>query len=156
MKTTIAQTFRTVPDAERAIERLEELGFTHHQISVVASDNSIGQSFNLEQSTKAPEGGILGATAGGLIGAIAAGLGATGVIAIPGINLLVYGTLFAAAAGAGAGATLGGLAGALVGAGIPEFEAKRYENEVKDGAVLVAVETESAQRKLEAKTILGV
>jgi hypothetical protein len=40
------------------------------------------------------------------------------------------------------GAVGGGLVGSLVGLGIPEFEAKRYENEVKEGLILLVVEAE--------------
>lgn len=47
----------------------------------------------------------------------------------------------AARGGAAVGAAVGGLGGALVGAGIPEYEAKRYEGKIAAGNILLAVHT---------------
>lgn len=146
MTNTVSATFKTTPAAREALLKLEQRGFTDKQVSLVATDQSIGKSFNIEKESKAAEGGAFGATAGGLLGVIAGSLAATGAIAIPGVNLLIAGTLISAAAGAGVGGAIGGLAGSLVGLGIPEFEAKRYENEVKDGAILIVVDAESSER----------
>ena len=44
----------------------------------------------------------------------------------------------AALSGAAIGATTGGLLGALVGLGIPEYEAKRYEEGLRNGKVLIS------------------
>ena len=52
----------------------------------------------------------------------------------------------------GVGVTLGGLAGAMVGAGVPEYEAKRYEGRVRKGGILcrcIAI-TRNGRRRLEA------
>lgn len=146
MSNTVSATFKTASAASEALLKLESAGFTEKQISVVATDNTIGQSFNVEKSTKASEGGALGATTGGLLGAIAASLAATGTVLIPGLNVLIGGSLIAAAAGAGVGAATGGLVGSLIGLGIPEYEAKRYEDEIKNGSVLVVVEADSKER----------
>lgn len=153
MSNTVSATFKTAAAANQALFALEGAGFTEKQISLVASDSSIGQSFNIEKDNKAAEGGTIGAATGGLVGAIAAGLTATGTVAIPGVNLVVFGAAIAAAAGAGVGATAGGLAGALIGLGLPEYEAKRYEDEVKDGAVLLVVEADSSERAATAKEL---
>lgn len=154
MSHVISATFKTKNAAQTSLIQLEQAGFQETEISVVAAEQSIGHSFNIEKDDKAAEGGVIGAASGGLIGAIAAGLVATGSVIIPGVNILVYGTLISAAAGAGVGATLGGLTGALIGLGIPEYEAKRYENEIKDGAVLLVIETDSKERAEKAKEIL--
>ena len=90
-----------------------------------------------------------------MIGAIAGGLAATGTVVIPGVNLLVFGAVISAAAGAGVGATVGGLTGALIGMGIPEYEAKRFEDEVKDGAILIVVEADSAERAQQVKDLFN-
>ena len=52
----------------------------------------------------------------------------------------------AALSGAAAGATAGGVVGALVGLGIPEYEAKAYEDRIKKGGYLVAVHVEDSER----------
>jgi hypothetical protein len=43
----------------------------------------------------------------------------------------------AALTGVGVGGALAGITGALVGMGIPEYEGKRYEGRVKEGAILL-------------------
>ena len=48
----------------------------------------------------------------------------------------------AALAGLGAGSVVGGLTGALIGAGIPEYEAKRYEGRIRSGGILLSVHCE--------------
>ena len=60
----------------------------------------------------------------------------------------------AALAGAGVGGAVGGLTGALVGMGIPEYEAKRYEGQVKDGGILLSVHSDDSQWTKKAKEIL--
>ncbi len=60
----------------------------------------------------------------------------------------------AALAGAGVGATTGGLIGALAGAGIPEYEAKRYEGMIKNGGILISVHCDNSEWTSRAKDIL--
>ena len=56
--------------------------------------------------------------------------------------------------GMGAGGTVGGLTGALVGAGIPEFEAKRYEGIIQKGGILLSVHCSTSEEVTRAKQIL--
>jgi hypothetical protein len=49
---------------------------------------------------------------------------------------------------------VGGIAGALIGMGIPEYEAKRYEGQVKNGGILLSVHSESSHLTKLAKDIL--
>ena len=51
-----------------------------------------------------------------------------------------------ALSGAAAGATAGGVVGGLVGLGIPEYEAKAYEDRIKKGGYLVAVHVEDSKK----------
>jgi hypothetical protein len=46
------------------------------------------------------------------------------------------------------------LIGALVGMGIPEFEAKRYEGQIKDGGVLLSVHCDTSDQIKRAKEVL--
>jgi uncharacterized membrane protein len=59
----------------------------------------------------------------------------------------------AALGGAAVGGAVGGIAGALIGFGIPEYEAKRYENKIKDGNILISVHTENRDEINLAKDI---
>ncbi len=54
---------------------------------------------------------------------------------MPGLGLIIAGPLAAGLAGAGAGAATGGLIGALTGMGVPEEEATRYRDDIKDGGI---------------------
>ncbi|MCE2983069.1 MAG: DUF3341 domain-containing protein, partial [Parachlamydia sp.] len=108
-----------------------------------------------EKNTKAPEGAATGATAGGLIGGTLGLLAGIGALAIPGLGpFIAAGPIMGALSGIGAGGALGGIIGALAGAGIPEYEAKRYENRLKEGGVLVSVRAINDDRAKHAKELL--
>lgn len=127
-------------EAQRIIDELKDAGFSNSDISVLwpNKDNRLG--YEHDKSTKAPEGAATGATAGGLIGGTLGWLAGIGLLAIPGIGPFVAaGPIMAALSGAAIGASVGGLTGALVGMGIPEIEAKRYEQGLKEGRVLISV-----------------
>jgi hypothetical protein len=68
--------------------------------------------------------------------------------------LIAAGPLLAALSGAAAGATVGGITGALIGLGIPELEAKRYDNRIAEGNILISVMTQSGDDVDRAKDIL--
>src|SRR6185369_8473714 len=92
-----------------------------------------------------------GAVVGGTLGLLA-GIGA---LAIPGVGpFIAAGPIMGALAGAGAGGAVGGLIGALVGMGIPEYEAKRYEGQVKDGGILLSVHCRRSEDVTRAKDVL--
>jgi gas vesicle protein len=59
----------------------------------------------------------------------------------------------AALSGAAIGATTGGIVGGLIGLGIPEIEAKRYEDKLRKGNYLVSVHTDSGDQTNRAKDI---
>lgn len=131
--------FKTRSGAERAVDKLVNDGFPREDISLLMSDATRGREFALQMATKAPEGAATGATVGGALGAIAAGLVVLGVIAIPGLVIVAAGPVIATLAGLGAGAAAGGLAGALIGLGIPEHEAKFYNEAIEKGGILLGV-----------------
>lgn len=131
--------FKTRSGAERAVDTLVNDGFPREDISLLMSDATRGREFALQMATKAPEGAATGATVGGALGAIAAGLVVLGVIAIPGLAIVAAGPVIATLAGLGAGAAAGGLAGALIGLGIPEHEAKFYNEAIEKGGILLGV-----------------
>ena len=55
--------------------------------------------------------------------------------------------------GAAIGGATGGLVGGLIGLGIPEIEAKRYEEKLKSGNYLIAVHTRDDDEEDRAKEI---
>lgn len=143
----VTATFKTRMAAEHALRELETIGITDDQIAMVLTDETRGKSFQIKEGSKIDEGLAGGATAGGIIGAVLGSLATASAIAIPGLNVVVVGAAVSTLAGLGAGAVAGGFLGALVGAGIPEHEAKVYENSLKDGSILMAVEPKDKNQK---------
>ena len=143
------------PQASAIVEQLKGAGFTGDDISVMMADKRSSKEFAHEKHTKAPEGATAGAATGGILGGALGWLAGAGAIAIPGIGpFLAAGPIMAALGGAAVGAATGGLAGALIGMGIPEYEAKRYENRVHQGNILVSVHSDNADQTQRAKEIL--
>lgn len=154
MTSYITATFKTRAAAEDALYRLEAIGITDKQISLVSTDETRGRSFNIETHTHMDKGVAGGATAGGLFGAAMGAMAIAGTLAIPGLNVIVTGALVGSLAGLATGAVAGGVVGGLIGAGIPEYEAKIYDQEIRNGSVLLAVEVKDSQQKDAVKKIL--
>lgn len=153
MKDVVTATFKDRFSAEEALQQLEAAGIMDSQISLLISDENRRHNFSIDTHSKLDEGAAAGATFGGVVGAVLGAVMSAAVISVPGLNLVVTGALAAGLAGLGAGAATGGLVGALIGAGIPEHEAKLYEEEVRKGSVLVGVEFASADQKKRIKDI---
>lgn len=154
MSNLISATFKTREAVIVVLEKLEEIGIDEKQVSMVVADDTTGNSFNLETHSRAGEGTAIGGTAGGLIGGILGALSTGAAIALPGVNIIVAGIVISTLAGVGAGALTGGLVGALIGAGIPEHEAKIYEDEIRNGSILLAVQPDNKEKIDEIKNIL--
>lgn len=136
----ISGIFKSYKDFSELIEALNLRGYQEEDISVLMSEHTHRQYFTPQENTKAPEGGVLGTLSGGILGAVIGGLSLIGNVIIPGSGLLVAGPLVGALTAGAVGAAAGGLIGALVGAGIPEHEAKFFENALKqEGQILVVV-----------------
>lgn len=154
MTDLVTATFKTREAAEHSLRQLEAIGITDEQTALIVTDETRGKSFQIKEGTKMDEGAAGGATAGGIIGGLLGGLATASAIAIPGLNIVVAGAAVSALAGLGAGAVTGGLVGALVGAGIPEHEAKLYEDELKEGSILLAIEAKDSDQKDRIKDVL--
>lgn len=141
--------------ALQIVDSLKDVGFSNDDISVLFPDKESTHQFAHEAHTKAPEGAAMGATTGGVLGGGLGLLAGIGALAIPGVGpLIAAGPLLAALSGAAAGATVGGIAGALIGMGIPELEAKRYENRIAEGNILISVHATTGDEVDSAKDIL--
>lgn len=141
--------------ANRIVDSLKHSGFSSNDISVLFPDKSTTHEFSHEKNTKAPEGAVTGVAAGGVLGGALGLLVGIGALAIPGVGpLIAAGPLLAALSGAAAGATVGGITGGLIGLGIPEMEAKRYENRIAEGNILLSVLTVSGDDVNRAKEIM--
>lgn len=145
----------TQSQAESIVTELQKSGFGTNDISALFPDKTGTRDFAHEQHTKAPEGAVTGAGVGGLAGGTLGLLAGIGALAIPGLGpFIAAGPILAALSGAAAGAAVGGVTGALVGMGIPEIEAKQYEDKVKGGNILVSVHVDDATERSRAKEVL--
>lgn len=142
----ITAIFRDRIDATEAYEWLRNRGYTGDELSVLMSDQT-RLYYHHEHSEKIKSKTLVtaGVAAGGAIGtAIGAGLAAIATaigtnLIMPGVGLVVAGPMAAAFAGGGAGAIAGGIIGGLVGYGIPESNARAYEEALKNGGVAIGV-----------------
>jgi len=135
---TACAVFPDRPAAEKAIDELIRDGVDRSNISVVM--RSAGETKEVAEATgtHAGQGAGTGAGIGVVAGGAAGILAGLGLLAIPGIGpLLAVGPIIAGITGAVGGGVLGGIVGVLIGAGIPEREARAYEERVRAGGVLV-------------------
>ena len=140
---------------EIGVNELRTAGFNSADISVLFPESSGSRDFAHEKGTKAPEGATAGVGTGAVVGGALGWLAGIGALAIPGVGpFIAAGPIMAALAGVGVGGAVGGIAGALIGMGIPEYEARRYEGQVKDGGILLSVHTENSTLTKRAKEIL--
>ncbi|MBS1812598.1 MAG: hypothetical protein JST84_30810 [Acidobacteria bacterium] len=139
-------TFRDRESAEHAYNSLSNRGYSKDDVNLMMSDETRKKYFDdkTDLGSKAMEGAGTGGAIGGTVGAVLAALAAVGTsIAIPGLGIVVAGPIAAALAGAGAGGLTGGIIGALVGAGIPEDRAKLYDEDVRNGGIVMGVSPRS-------------
>jgi uncharacterized protein (TIGR02271 family) len=148
--------FENYSEAQRAVERMINDGIDRDQISSIGRDSDRDrESTTTEHTSGAGKGAGIGAAVGGIGGLIAGIAG----LAIPGIGpILAAGPLAAAIGGAlggaGLGAAAGGLIGALTDMGVPEHEARHYEDQVRQGKILVTVRADSDDEADRAADIM--
>jgi hypothetical protein len=147
---TVVGVFRSRGAAEGAIRELKGAGFGTEQIGVAMQDE--GEQRDLLESTggQTAEGAATGAVSGGLVGGL---IGLIGSLLLPGLGpVVVGGVLASTVAGAGIGAATGGLIGALIGMGVPEADARHFDQGLRAGGTLVTVD--AGMRTVEALDIL--
>src|SRR5947207_15983257 len=142
--------------AVRIATRLKASGFTPSDISILAPDRSGMRDLGHENATKAPEGAAAGAGTGAILGGALGWLAGVGALAIPGLGpLIAAGPILAALSGAAVGGAVGGLTGALIGLGVPEYEAKLYEEKLRSGNILMAVHVDDSEEAGLVRQILS-
>lgn len=154
-KTAVFGIYSTRTAVENAADSLVKAGFPASDISVLLPESLGGpKNVGTEKGTKAPEGTAAGVTTGGVIGGALGLLAGAGLLAIPGLGpFIAAGPIMAGLAGLGVGGAVGGVTGALIGMGIPEFEAKRYQDRLKNGGILLSVHCDTSEEIKGAKVI---
>jgi uncharacterized membrane protein len=136
---TVVGIFADNGRAERALNGLKDAGFTPEQVSVVAKDKDRVESMS-DNTDMVVEGAGSGAVAGTFLGGLAGFLVGISALVIPGIGPIVgAGIIASTLAGAGIGAATGGLIGALTAEGVHEEDARGYEENVRQGGILLSV-----------------
>ena len=152
-----ASVYCTVASREQAediVSDLKAADFSNNDISVLMQDRGGTRDFATEHNTKAPEGATTGGVAGMGVGAGLGWLVGIGTLAIPGLGpFIAAGPIMAALSGAAIGGATGGIVGALIGMGIPEVEAKHYDERLREGRALVTVHTEDMAERDRARAI---
>ena len=99
--------------------------------------------FEIERATRP------GVVAGGVVGGLA---GAAVALLVPGIGPALAGGILATIGGAAVGAATGGIIGTLIEVGIPEEDARRYNDDIHSGRTIVIVQADN--NPMEAFRIL--
>lgn len=143
--------------ARDAVGALKAAGFGDSDISILLADNVGSKDFAHEKHSKAPEGGVAGGITGAVVGGALGWLAASGALIVPGIEsaVMAAGPILGTLAGLGGGVVLGGITGGLVGAGVPEYEAKRYAGRIRRGGILLSVHCEDHHWTGPAKSVLA-
>lgn len=164
---TILGIFNDREKADKTITELEEKYFNPKDISVIARDyERVIDHRSVSTEENVTTGAAEGATAGGVIGGLAGLLVGAGIISIPGIGAILIGGPVAAAFGltgvaavavsaATTGLIAGGVVGALIGLGLPTEQAKEYEKHIREGAILLAVQSRTRDESRQVKNIFS-
>lgn len=145
-RVTVVAVFEDRESARRALDDLHAAGFSEEEVGLMTRDHVEGPGHveTHSQGSKADEGAAAGVIAGAGVG----GLWAIGIAAglLPAIGPVIAGGIFTGLlASAAVGAAVGGVVGALIGLGIPEEQARVYEQEVREGRTLVTVHATSPE-----------
>ena len=147
---TVLGIFADRPFAENALTQLEEAGYNPKDMSIVMKDQATAQHIASNSGANVTGGALSGAATGAVVGGLAGLLVGMGAIAIPGLGAFLIGGPIAVAlglsgaaattiSGATTGAIAGGILGALMGLGLPEQDARVYEQHINEGGILLAV-----------------
>ena len=149
--------FDNSSQAQTAVDQMISAGIDRDQISLVTRDADHEKTH--DDTTEHTSGAVKGAGVGAALGGVGGLIAGIAGLAIPGIGpILAAGPIAAAIGGALGGATLGAAAGGLIGAltdmGVPEEDARRYEDHVRQGKVLVTVRCDNDNQADHASNIM--
>src|SRR5215211_6782515 len=145
---TIIGLFDDPTTARRAVDTLRDGPLPLEDISLIAQNADGKISTGDSGDVSAGQGATVGAVWGGLVG--------LATLLIPGIGpFIAFGALGAALTGVVTGAVVGGISAALIDfSGIPEEDARSYEQQVHAGKTLVAVKARD-EAAIDVRRILA-
>src|SRR5947207_11473540 len=141
---TIYAIYGTHNSAESAADALMKEGAPSGSISVLLPENVPNANVDTKIQPGLHSKPVVGATPRGALSGALGVLAGLGMLAVPGLGPLVgEGTLKAGLAGLGLENTVGNFAKYLINLGVPELEAKRYEDRLNQQAILLTVRCDS-------------
>jgi hypothetical protein len=147
---TVVGLFARRGDADAAIRDLKTAGFKDDQVGVALQDREEQGDLLEPPRAKEAEAAAAGAVSGGVVGGL---IGLLGSLLVPGVGPIVVGGVLASTlTGVGIGAATGGIIGALMGLGVPEVDARHFDQGLRLGSTLVTVD--AGPRTSEALMIL--
>lgn len=142
-----AQAYQVIHDLHLAGFHDEQIGFiAREQLDHSTENTEVTEplpGYEIEKATRP------GAVAGGVVGGLA---GAAVALLIPGLGPALAGGILATIGGAAVGAATGGFIGTLIEVGIPEEDARRYNEDIYSGRTIVIVQADD--NPMEAFRIL--
>lgn len=140
METTVTGVFASVAQAQRAMRALEAAGFPADTIEVITRETADRHRLIAEETSDWAHGAWIGAAVG------CAGTALAGIaLSVPPVDLFAVDPVLAALLAGTLGAVVGGLIGVLVGSATGHQVRDEYEHKIDDGAVLLAVNTDSGR-----------
>ncbi len=140
---TIFAIYETREAVESAADALVKAGVPSSEISVLLPENLPAANVETKLEPKQNSEPAVGASSRGVLSGTLGVIAGLGMLAIPGLGPLVgEGTLKAGLAGLGVEGAVGNFAKYLINLGVPELEAKRYEDRLKQQAILLTVHCE--------------
>ncbi|NLA11959.1 MAG: hypothetical protein GX883_07535 [Firmicutes bacterium] len=143
MSKVVVGVFYDRHQAEGALESLKGLGF-EKDISLVAPDEEDSDALLGDQDLSE------GTMAGGALGGIAGLLAGVGALLIPGVGPIIAAGPIAATL---TGVITGGIAGGLIDLGLPEERGEYFEEQVRQGGIVLSMKA-SAEQVEETASIL--
>lgn len=161
---TVAGTFSSRAEAERAVENLRSAGLADERVSLLtpgATQSEIDREVPTTETEQPGMGAALGGTVGGAMGvASGATLGAAAAsLFVPGVGPIMAAGLVAAAllgaGGAAAGAAAGDALEDNMARGLPHDELFVYEDALRRGRSVVIVLADDEEQAESARQVLG-
>lgn len=144
---------------DRAYRACVERGYEIGDVNVVMSERtrkryiSDDSELHHDLASHKAEGGELGGPTGGGVGiALAASAAVGAVVALPVLGFVVVGPIAVSLLAAGAAGVTAGLIGLLGDWGVPDDRLKQYEAGIREGGILMMVETRSEEDAAHIQT----
>jgi len=150
LSSVVIGVFHSQEQAEQSVQELKRKGF-EQELSLIAKEERSTQEATDEEVISFEEQDLSeGTYTGGVLGGVAGLVAGAGALLIPGIGPIIAAGPLAATL---TGIVTGGIAGGLIDYGIPEERGEYYEEQVRQGGILITLRS-SDEKVEEAASIM--